>query len=102
MWNFNDVLNLAAVLKPGIVTVYENDGSSKKVFVSSGTVTVNVDSSVQVLAEEAHSLEDIDLSAAQEALSKSQSELSAAKDDRARAEATLAVDIAETIIAAAK
>lgn len=82
--------------------MYESDGSSKKVFVSSGTVTVNVDSSVQVLAEEAHSLEDIDLNAAQEALSKSQSELSAAKDDRARAEATLAVEIAESIIAAAK
>lgn len=69
---------------------------------SSGTVTVNVDSSVQVLAEEAHSLEDIDLRAAQEALSTSQAELSAAKDDRARAEALLAVDIAETIINAAK
>jgi F-type H+-transporting ATPase subunit delta len=34
-----------AVLKPGIVTVYEQDGSSKKFFVSSGSVTVNDDSS---------------------------------------------------------
>lgn len=89
-------------MKPGIVTVYENDGSSKKVFVSSGTVTVNVDSSVQVLAEEAHPLEDIDIRAAQETLSTAQSELSAAKDDKSRAEATLAVDIAETIVNAAK
>lgn len=37
-----------AVLKPGVVTVYEEDGSTKKVFVSSGTVTINEDSSVQV------------------------------------------------------
>lgn len=37
-----------AVLKPGVVTVYEEDGSTKKVFVSSGTVTINDDSSVQV------------------------------------------------------
>lgn len=87
-----------AVLRPGIVTVYENDGSSKKLFVSSGTITVNVDSTVQVLAEEAHPLEDIDLRAAQDALTASQSELSSAKDDRARAEATLAVEIAETIV----
>lgn len=90
----------AAVLKPGVVTVYENDGSQKKVFVSSGTITVNVDSSVQVLAEEAHPLEDIDARAAAEALSAAQSELSSAKDDKARAEATLAVEIAETIVKA--
>jgi len=37
-----------AVLKPGVVTVYEEDGSTKKIFVSSGTVTINEDSSVQV------------------------------------------------------
>ena len=37
-----------AVLKPGVVTVYENDGTSKRIFVSSGTVTINDDSSVQV------------------------------------------------------
>lgn len=86
------------MLRPGIVTVYENDGSSKKVFVSSGTVTVNVDSTVQVLAEEAHPLEDLDARAAQDALSAAQSELSSAKDDQARAEATLAVEIAETIV----
>lgn len=34
-----------AVLRPGVVTVYEQDGASKKIFVSSGTVTINEDSS---------------------------------------------------------
>lgn len=87
-------------MKPGVVTVYENEGAQKKVFVSSGTITVNADSSVQVLAEEAHPLEDIDARAAQDALSQAQSELSSAKDDRARAEATLAVEVAETIVRA--
>ena len=38
-----------AVLKPGVVTVFENDGAVKKIFVSSGTVTINEDSSVQVI-----------------------------------------------------
>lgn len=37
-----------AVLKPGVVTVYEEGGSTKKIFVSSGTVTINEDNSVQV------------------------------------------------------
>jgi F-type H+-transporting ATPase subunit delta len=70
-----------AVLKPGVVTVYENDGSQKKVFVSSGTITVNEDSSVQVLAEEAHPVESLDLSACRELLSGAQSQLSSASTD---------------------
>lgn len=37
-----------AVLKPGVVTVYEDGGKVNKIFVSSGTVTINDDSSVQV------------------------------------------------------
>lgn len=73
-----------AVLKPGVVTVYENDGTQKKVFVSSGTITVNEDSSVQVLVEEAHSLDALDLSAAREILAQSQSELASASTDRVR------------------
>merc|ERR1712055_376921 len=36
-----------AVLKPGVITVYEDDGATKKFFVSSGSVTINDDSSVQ-------------------------------------------------------
>lgn len=70
-----------AVLKPGVVTVYENDGTQKRVFVSSGTITVNEDSSVQVLAEEASAVEDLDLSAAREILAQSQSQLSSASTD---------------------
>lgn len=48
-----------AVLSPGIVTVYEDEGAGKKFFVSSGSITVNEDSSVQILAEEAHALENL-------------------------------------------
>merc|ERR1712063_28415 len=57
-----------AVLKPGVVTVYEDDGSNKKFFVSSGSVTINEDSSVQILAEEAHKVEDLDAAAARQVL----------------------------------
>lgn len=43
------MLFFVAVMKPGLVQVTENDGSIKKFIVSSGTITVNADSSVQVV-----------------------------------------------------
>ena len=49
-----------------MVTVFEKEGPAKKFFVSSGTITINDDSSVQILAEEAHPVEDIDAGAAQQ------------------------------------
>ena len=78
------VISFLAVLKPGVVTVYEHDGATKKIFVSSGTITVNEDSSVQVLAEEAHPVEDLDSGACREILSSAQSQLSSASTDKVR------------------
>lgn len=46
-----------AVLKPGVLTVHEDDAATNRYFVSSGSVTVNSDSSVQILAEEATPLD---------------------------------------------
>ncbi|XP_017490657.1 PREDICTED: ATP synthase subunit delta, mitochondrial-like [Rhagoletis zephyria] len=92
---------LLAVLKPGVVTVYENEGAAKKFFVSSGTVTINDDSSVQVLAEEAVPLDSLDAQAAREALSKAQQQLSSATDEVSKAEAQIAVEVSEAIVAAA-
>lgn len=89
-----------AVLKPGVITVFENDGTQKRIFVSSGTITINEDSSVQVLAEEAHPVENLDASAAREVLSKAQSELSSASTDQARAEAQIAVEVGEALVQA--
>ena len=89
-----------AVLKPGIVEVFENDGKSAKFFVSSGTITVNEDSSVQVLAEEAHNVDDIDAAEARQLLSQFQSQLSSASTDEAKAEAAIAVECAEAIVKA--
>ncbi|EDW82735.1 ATP synthase subunit delta, mitochondrial [Drosophila tropicalis] len=91
-----------AVLKPGVVQVVENDGKLTKYFVSSGSVTVNEDSSVQVLAEEAHNVADIDVNEARQLLSKYQSQLSSAGDDKAKAEAAIAVEVAEALVKAAE
>lgn len=67
---------------------------------SSGTVTINDDSSVQVLAEEAVPIEKLDNQAAREALNQAQQALSSAKDDVEKAEAQIAVEVSEAIVAA--
>nr|CAG4646724.1 EOG090X0JDB [Macrothrix elegans] len=89
-----------AVLKPGVVTVFETDGSTKKFFVSSGTVTINEDSSVQLLAEEAVPVDTLDISAAKELLSQSQSQLASASTDVAKAEAQIAIEVSEALVKA--
>ncbi|XP_033224413.1 ATP synthase subunit delta, mitochondrial [Belonocnema kinseyi] len=89
-----------AVLKPGVVTVFEQGGNTKKVFVSSGTVTINEDSSVQILAEEAHPVENLDNSAAKDILNKAQQQLSSASSEKDKAEAAIAVEVAEALVAA--
>ncbi|XP_046391852.1 ATP synthase subunit delta, mitochondrial [Ischnura elegans] len=89
-----------AVLKPGVVTVFEEGGDAKKYFVSSGSVTINDDSSVQIIAEEAVPVGELDIQAAREVLSKAQSSLSSATTDVAKAEAEIAVEVAEAIVKA--
>ncbi|XP_021964314.1 ATP synthase subunit delta, mitochondrial [Folsomia candida] len=91
-----------AVLKPGVLSVTEGDSSIKKFFVSSGSITVNEDSSVQILAEEAVPLDMIDASAAQQELTAAQQELSRATGDKEKASAQIAVEVAEALVAATK
>ncbi|CAM4656549.1 hypothetical protein PO909_027314 [Leuciscus waleckii] len=88
------------VLRPGIVTVFNDDGSSAKYFVSSGSVTVNADSSVQLLAEEAVPLDNLDIAAAKANLEKAQSELMGVSDEAARAEVLVSIEANEAIIKA--
>ncbi|XP_027025397.1 ATP synthase subunit delta, mitochondrial [Tachysurus fulvidraco] len=88
------------VLRPGVVTIFGDDGASSKYFVSSGSVTVNADSSVQLLAEEAVPLDRLDLSAAKANLEKAQSELGSASDEVSRAEAQISIEANEAIVKA--
>ncbi|XP_034278549.1 ATP synthase subunit delta, mitochondrial [Pantherophis guttatus] len=88
------------VLRPGIVTVFDEDGSSKKYFVSSGSLTVNADSSVQVLAEEVALLDQFDAATAKSNLDKALSELASATDEVAKAEAQINVEANEAIMKA--
>lgn len=88
--------------------------------VSSGSVAVHPDSSVQLLAEEATLVENLDpkvkrnfsegnkstnvvvlsFQAAQDALSEAQRRLGSAKDDKQKAEAQIEVECAEAAIKA--
>ncbi|XP_019752850.1 ATP synthase F(1) complex subunit delta, mitochondrial [Hippocampus comes] len=88
------------VLRPGVVTVFNDDGSAAKYFVSSGSITVNADSSVQLLAEEAVPLDQLDIAAAKANLEKSQADLAGTSDEMARAEVQVSIDANEAIVKA--
>lgn len=91
---------ILAALKPGVVAITEEEGTIKKFFVSSGSVAVNPDSSVQLLAEEAFPLTSLDVKAAEEALNAAKNSLASAKDDVERAEFQIEIDTAEAIVRA--
>ncbi|XP_051232549.1 ATP synthase subunit delta, mitochondrial [Dicentrarchus labrax] len=88
------------VLRPGVVTVFGDDGSTIKYFVSSGSVTVNADSSVQLLAEEAFPLDQLDVAAAKANLEKAQSDLAGTSDEAVRAEVQISIEANEAIVKA--
>ncbi|TKC40809.1 hypothetical protein EI555_007834 [Monodon monoceros] len=88
------------VLRPGLVVVHAEDGTISKYFVSSGSVTVNADSSVQLLAEEAVTLDMLDLGVAKANLEKAQSELLGATDEAMRAEIQIRIEANEALVKA--
>merc|ERR1711974_338416 len=90
------------VLKPGVVSVYEEEGAVKKFFVSSGSVSINEDASVQILAEEAHPVEDIDVAAARDIVAQAQAKVSSAADEAAKAEAQIELEVGEALVAASQ
>eukprot|EP01134_Creolimax_fragrantissima_P005283 CFRG5283T1 len=90
-----------AILRPGVVSVFESGQTKpKEFFVSSGTVTVNEDSSVQVVAEEAVTLDTLELSKAQAGLSEAQNAVASAKSDLEKAEADIQYDTYRAMVAA--
>ena len=48
---------------------------------SSGSVSINEDASVQILAEEVHKVEDLDAAAARDIVAKAQSKVASASDE---------------------
>lgn len=89
-----DHVPLLAVIKPGVITVFEEDGDSKRFFVAAGTVTMNEDSSLLVLTSEAVAVEDLDVAEAQKNL--------AAASSQSTPEAKIQVEVNQAIIDAAR
>lgn len=89
-----DHVPILAVIKPGVVTVYEESGSAKKYFVAAGTVTMNEDSSLLLLASEAVAVEDLDLNEAQKNLS--------AASSQSTPEAKIQVEVNQAILDSAR
>merc|ERR1712168_1673289 len=88
---------IIAVLKPGCLTVFK-DGDAHKFMVSSGTITVNADSSAQILAEEAAPLDNFDLDAARRNADAAKQILATAADEAEKAAAQIQIDTCEALI----
>ncbi|XP_068727371.1 ATP synthase subunit delta, mitochondrial-like [Montipora capricornis] len=85
-----------ATLRPGLLTVHDDSGAAKY-FASSGTVTINADSTVQILAEEAHPLDRFDPQAVSQQLDQAQQNLSSASGEEDKAKAQIAVECLDAL-----
>ncbi|KAK1896869.1 ATP synthase subunit delta mitochondrial [Dissostichus eleginoides] len=75
------------VLRPGVVTIFNDDGSATKYF-------------VQLLVEEAATLDQLDIDAAKANLEQAQSEMSGISDEAGRAAAQISLEAHEAIVKA--
>merc|ERR1712034_113259 len=89
-----------ACLKPGVLTVYSSDGKSDQFFVSSGTVTMNNDSSCQILAEEAAPLDRFDVASTKSNLELANQALAKASGEEEKAAAQVEADAYISILEA--
>uniref|UniRef100_A0A0K0EMT6 F-ATPase delta subunit n=1 Tax=Strongyloides stercoralis TaxID=6248 RepID=A0A0K0EMT6_STRER len=87
------------VIKPGVVKVTDNDGKVTELFVSSGTLSMNIDGSCQVLGEQIIPISEIDESAARQVLESAQRR-SGEGSEKDKAEALIEVEVAEALIKA--
>merc|ERR1712168_848711 len=92
-----DHVPIIAVMKPGCMTIFK-DGTAEKFMVSSGTITVNKDSSAQILAEEAAPLDNFDIVSVQKTAEVAKQELAAAVDDIGKATAQIQIDACEALV----
>ncbi len=90
---------LIAGLRPGVVTIYEDDAPTRRIFVGGG-VAEAMPEGCTVLAEEAVLVEDIDAEDVRKRMADLQNEVNNAKEDADRNRAQAALVIAEAQLAA--
>ncbi|MFH4980702.1 hypothetical protein AB6A40_007411 [Gnathostoma spinigerum] len=91
---------ILGVLRPGLVQVHKTDGEVVKMFVSSGTLSMNIDGTCQVLAEEATEPEHLDETLARQHLESAQRRVQEGGSDIEKAEAYIAIEVCEAILKA--
>lgn len=92
-----------ALLRPGVIAVYQGDRVDRRLFVAGGFAEVNEKGCI-VLAENAEPLEEIGLEAARQALRDAEEDLADAKDrsEAERQPLERAVDVARARVEAAE
>ncbi|KAJ3300773.1 delta subunit of the central stalk of mitochondrial F1F0 ATP synthase, atp16 [Borealophlyctis nickersoniae] len=91
-----------AELKPGIIEIFTATEKPKKYFVSGGFAAMNPDSTLNINALEAVTLEDVDFDAAKRAADDATRRVSAATTETERVEAKIELDVYEALLAAHK
>ena len=92
--------NLISTIRPGVIYVLKDGKVSERIFIEGGFAEVTGESCT-VLAEKALPVADIDRAAAEKAVTEAREDVADAKDDEARADATVALKLAEARLAAA-
>ena len=88
-----------STLKPGVVTVTKDSGTTEKIFVRGGFAEVNP-SGLTVLAETAIPLADLDIAALNQQIKNAEEDVADAKSDGARAKASEMLDHLRSLAAA--
>jgi F-type H+-transporting ATPase subunit epsilon len=88
-----------STLKPGVVVVTKDGGSTEKIFVRGGFAEVNA-SGLTVLAETAIPLADLDTAAIAAQIKNAEEDVADAKSDGARAKASETLDHLRSLAAA--
>ncbi|ORE00927.1 epsilon subunit of F1F0-ATP synthase N-terminal domain-containing protein [Rhizopus microsporus var. microsporus] len=84
-------------LNPGIVEIIESAEITKKFFVSGGFATINPDSSLNINAVEAVSLDELSLERVQTALAEAQRNAANAASEKEKAIAKIEADVYEAL-----
>ena len=88
-----------AALRPGVISVFENNQVIERVFVAGGFAEVTPERCT-VLAERALAVAELDRSGAERAIAEAREDLAEAKTDAARAAAENEIAVGEAAIAA--
>ncbi|KAH8749901.1 putative ATP synthase delta chain mitochondrial precursor [Diaporthe sp. PMI_573] len=89
-------------LKPGLVEIVEESGSSKQFFLSGGFAVVQPNSALSINAVEAYPLEDFSAEAVRNQLAEAQKIASGSGSEQDIAEAKIEVEVLETLQASLK